>query len=80
MQQLLGDKAASTESSFLSELFLQYMPSNIRMVLASTADTVSLEELATLANKVMDIAAPSIAAVHTPHISTEVEQLRVEVT
>lgn len=80
MQQLLGDKAASTDSSFLRGLFLQRMPSNIRMVLASTADSISLEELATLADKVMDVAAPSIAAVGTPQTTTGVEQLRAEVT
>lgn len=56
------------------------MPGIILMVLASTAYTVRLEELATLADKVMDVAAPSIAAVCTPHISTEVERLRAEVT
>ena len=39
MQQLLGDKAASTDSSFLRELFLQRMAGNIRTVLASTADS-----------------------------------------
>ena len=80
MQQLLGDKAASTDSSFLRELFLQRMPGNIRMVLASTADTVSLEELATLADKVMDVTTPSIAAVHPPQIVTDVELLRAEVS
>ena len=80
MQQLLGDKAASTDSSFLRELFLQRMPGNIRMVLASTADTVSLEELAALADKVMDVAAPSIAAVGTSQITSDVELLRAEVT
>ena len=80
MQQLLGDKAASTDSSFLRGLFLQRMPGNIRMVLASTADSVSLEELAALADKVMDVAAPSIAAVSTPQATTDMEQLRAEVT
>ena len=80
MQQLLGDKAASTDSSFLRELFLQRMPANIRMVLASTAYTISLEELATLADKVMDVAAPSIAAGSTPQITTDIKQLRAEVT
>ena len=79
MQQLLGDNAASIDSSFLRELFLQRMPGNIRMVLASTADTVSLEELATLADKVIDVAAPSIAAVSIPPIPSDVEQLRAEV-
>ena len=80
MQQLPGDKAASTDSSFLRGLFLQRMPGNIRMVLASTTDSISLEELATLADKVMDIAAASIAAVSTPQATTEVEQLHAEVT
>ena len=54
MQQLPGEKAASTDSSFLREFFLQRMPGNIRVVLASTADTTSLEELATLADKIVD--------------------------
>ena len=80
MQQLLGDKAASIDSSFIRELFLQRMPGNIRMVLASTADTASLEELAALADKVMEVAAPSVAAFNTPQISSDVELLRAEVT
>ena len=80
MQQLLGDKAASTDSSFIRELFLQRMPGNIRMVLASTADAVSLEELASLADKVMDVAAPSVAAITTPQVTSDVELLREEVT
>ena len=80
MQQLLGNKAVSTDNSFLHRLFLQRMPSNIHVVLASTADSVSLEELAALADKVMDVAIPSIAVVSTPQATTDVEQLRVEVT
>ena len=36
MQQLLGDKAGATDGSFLKELYLQRLPSNVRMVLAST--------------------------------------------
>ena len=80
MQQLLGDKAASTDSAFIRELFLQRMPGNIRMVLASTADAVSLEELATLADKVMDVASPSVAVVTTPQATSDMEQLRAEVS
>ena len=61
------------------------MPGNIRMVLAFTADSVSFEELAALADKVMDVAAPSVAApsvaaVSTPQATTDMEQLRAEVT
>ena len=72
MQQLLGDKASPIDQSFLRELFLQRLPANIRMVLASTLDTTGLEDLAQLiADKVME---PTIAAVHTPHLTSEVEQ------
>ena len=53
------------------------MPSSIGMVLASTADSISLEELAALVDKVMDVAAP---AVSIPQATTEVEQPRAEVT
>ena len=81
MQQLLGDKASSIDQSFLRELFLQRLPANIRMVLASTPDTTGLEDLAQLiADKVMEVATPTIAAVHTPHLTSEVEQLRTEVS
>ena len=79
MQQLLGDKASTIDQSFLCELFLQRLPANIRMVLASTPDTTGLEDLAQLADKIMEVATPMIAAVHTPQIASEVDQLRTEV-
>ena len=37
MQQLLGDRAGVTDGTFLRELFLQRLSSNVRMVLASTS-------------------------------------------
>ena len=78
MQQLLGDKATSIDRSFLRELFLQRLPANIRMVLASTPDMSTLKELAQLADKIIEVAAPTtVAAVHT---SADVEQLRTEVS
>ena len=77
MQQLLGDKATNTDAAFMRELFLQRLPSNIRMVLASTPDTGNIEDLAQLADKVMEVAVPSVASVTT---STELQQLRQEVT
>ena len=43
MNQLLGDKASTTDSTFLRELFLQRLPANVRMVLASTAEPTSLK-------------------------------------
>ena len=83
MQQLLGDRASTTDSTFLRELFLQRLPSNVRMVLASAKTTATLEELAELADKVVEVATPTVAATSAPHpfpeILTEIEQLRGEV-
>ena len=81
MQQLLGERASTTDSTFLRELFLQRLPSNVRMVLASTNTTATLEELAELADKVVEVAAPTVAATSvspgpSPEILAEIEQLR----
>ncbi|ETW97053.1 MAG: hypothetical protein ETSY2_45280 [Candidatus Entotheonella gemina] len=43
MQQLLGDHTAEANTTFLRALFLQRLPSNVRMVLASTADSMDLD-------------------------------------
>ena len=77
MQQLLGDKANNTDGTFLRELFLQRLPSNVRMVLASTPDAGNLDDLAQLADKIVEVATPSISSVKT---SDEFERLRHEVT
>ena len=79
MQQLLGKKARSTDGTFLRELFLQRLPPNVRMVLASTPNTGNLEDLAQLADKIVEVAvpSPSISAIST---TSEIEHLRKEVT
>lgn len=59
----MGDKAEGTDATFLRELFLQSLPANVRMVLASTPETVSLEDLAALADRVVEVAAPRVAGV-----------------
>jgi hypothetical protein len=88
MQQLLGDKLGPTgDNSFLRELFLQRLPANVRMVLASTDTATSLDKLADLADKVMEVATPTIAAIQDArpdpppitHQSSEVQQLQEEV-
>ena len=76
MQQLLGDKANNTDAAFMRELFLQRLPPNVRMVLASTPDTGNITELAQLADKVMEVATPSVSGITT---TTELDQLRQEV-
>ena len=72
MQQLLGDKASTAEPSFLRELFLQRLPPQVRMVLASTRDTEDLEVLASLADRVVEVATPSVSSVETSQLSAEV--------
>ena len=91
MQQLLGDRATRMDSSFLQELFLQRLPQSVRMVLASSPDTTSLEKLAEMADKVIEVAAPAtippraVGAINTspghksPGLTAEVEHLRGDV-
>ena len=79
MQQLLGDKAGTTDGSFIRELFLRLPAMQRVLVLASTGDKVSLEELAQLADKNVEVAVPSVSAVSVPQLTTEVEQLRADV-
>ena len=48
MQQLLGDSGPPPDSAFVRQLFLQRLPSSVRMVLASSSSTLSLPQLAEL--------------------------------
>ena len=65
MQQLLGDLAGpEPDSSFLRELFLQRLPGSVRMVLASTGNAMSLESLAQMADKIVEVAMPTISAIN----------------
>ena len=82
MQQLLGEKARDTDGAFLHELFLQCLLPNVRMVLASTLNTENLEDLALLADKIVEVAvpSPSISAISTTpeieHLCKEVAELK----
>ena len=78
MQQLLGDKAGAMDNSVLRELFLQRLPANVRMVLVSTADQAN--QSGELADKVVEVATPSVATVSAICFYDEFEQLRAEVT
>ena len=82
MQQLLGDEACDTGTAFLHALFLQRLPSNVQMVLVSTPDTGNLEDVAQLADKIMEVAIPSrsISAISTTpeleYLCNEVAELK----
>ena len=79
MQQLLGDKATALDPSFMRELFLQRLPTNVRLVLASTAKAINLQELATLADKVMEVATPTVATVSpSDSLVAEISELKVK--
>ena len=82
MQQLLGDHPP--DEAFVRELFLQKLPSNVRMVLASARRDATLTQLAQMADDIIEVATPSISAVHrdaraTPQLAAEMEQLRSDV-
>lgn len=83
MQQLMGDSAPSdpSDNSLLRELFLQRLPSNVRMVLASTGEDLPIDNLAAMADKIIEVAAPTVSSVSTPPPppNPEVAQLREEV-
>ena len=86
MVQLLGDQASENTSVFLKELFLQRLPSNIRMIIASTPGNNTIQNLATLANKIVEVtgitpAPPPINTVSDPdgQLIAELARLREEV-
>lgn len=73
LQQLLGAKAPTFDTAVLRELFLQRLPVNVRMILASASGLV-LPELAQLADAVMDVSTPTSTQVavlqdQRPHLS-----------
>ena len=81
MQQLLGERAGALDGAILKELFMQRLPTNVRMVLASASERAPLEELAAMADKILEVATPSIATVSAPSRATsELEQLQAENT
>ena len=83
MRQLLGDR--KLENSILKQLFLQRLPSNVQLILASSSDSVDTDRLAEIADRIIDVALPhTVAAVapstksSIPTSSTEISKLREE--
>ena len=66
MYQLLGDK--TLEEGFLRQLFVQRLPTNVQLILASTPDTVRLDDLALLADKIIEAASPSPSVAAIPPV------------
>ena len=80
LKQLAGD-TPSADGVFLRELFLQRLPTNVCMVLASTRGDTTIEELAQLADQIIEIAVPEVATVSTVKPdNTVLEHLCEEIT
>lgn len=69
MQQLLGNK--TMDEGVLKQLFLQSLPTNVQLILATSRDAVDTQRLAELADKIVETQgnqSPSIAAMSpSPH-------------
>ena len=81
--QQLASNTILYNGVFLRELFLQHLPANVRIVLASTNDGTPITELAQLADKVMEVAIPVVSKVSLQSPAqpspTEVELLQGKV-
>ncbi len=63
----------------MRELFLQRLPVHVHMVLVSTPTTVTVEELASLADKIMDVATATVSAIHSSNdLTAEIADLKTE--
>ncbi|XP_022102076.1 uncharacterized protein LOC110985394 [Acanthaster planci] len=63
MKQLLGEN--TLEERILRQLFLQRLPQNVQLILASSSDTVDLEQLAIIADKILEVASPPTVVTST---------------
>ncbi|XP_030836005.1 uncharacterized protein LOC115921857 [Strongylocentrotus purpuratus] len=64
MRQLLGER--KLEEGIFKQLFLQRLPSNAQLVLASSRDSVSLDQLAALADRILEVYVPPVNVVTSP--------------
>ena len=66
IQQLLGNMAGMVDPTLLRELFLQRLPTNVRMVLTPSAGALNLDQLTQLADRIVEASpTPTISATNT---------------
>lgn len=65
MQALLGDRASATDPTLMRQLFLHKLPVHVQMILASDTSS-ALPELAAQADRIMEVATPTISATAGP--------------
>ena len=78
LQQLAGDTVRN-ESVFVRELFLQRLPANVHMVLASTRVNTPIDKLAQLADEVMEVAIPTMSKLAVQPSTHDFESLQGEI-
>ena len=57
--------APRMDAALLRELFLQRLPANVHMVLTPSAGDLSIDQLAQLADRILEASPPSISATST---------------
>ena len=75
MHQLLGGQ--KIETGILRQLFLQRLPPNIRLILASTSDSTTVDDLAILADRLVETQVPTISQVLP---SSEMQDLKEQLS
>ena len=78
MQQLLGDTGPAPDSPFIRELFLRSLLASVRMVLVLSPSTVTVAQLAEMADRIMEVAnPPTITPITTGSSVDEIHQLYI---
>ena len=77
LRELLGESSTAAEGPLLCELLLQRLPVNVHLVLAPSMAGKNLEEIAELADSIIDITPPHVSTINPP--TPEVESLRTEI-
>ncbi|XP_072179820.1 uncharacterized protein [Diadema setosum] len=68
MNQLVGE--LQLEKCIMRQLFLQRLPNSVRLILASTKETLPLTELAELADRILDAHIPTVNMVDPPVVAS----------
>jgi len=73
MQQLVRDTPGLADGALLCELFLQQLPATVHMVLVSASSFIFLQNLAQMADQIVEASVRSVFAFHAPSHSNTSE-------
>lgn len=79
MKQLIGTNAGLVSDDLLKQLFVQRMPTQAQVVLASS-DNLTLDKMAEMADKIVEVVSPQISAIQgndqVADLRKEIEELK----